>query len=274
MAQLLLREPTRQSNVYAEHFFQDRDYSNWRPRGSGDWLILLTLQGAGRVGDDRETWPLRPGAVALFEQDAPQAYFTDPQAGFWEFLWAHFLPEPAWEDLTRWPLLRPGLRHRALASPASREGVAAALREVVRWVQLGRPASRRFARNALERALLWVDADGPEGSGHPPDSRIQEALDQIGREVGRPFRLAELARHCGLSVSRLAHLFREQTGITPLRYAEQRKFARAAQLLRLSSLRVEEVAGACGYGDPFHFAKRFRRWSGHSPTAYRRLNRG
>jgi AraC-like DNA-binding protein len=45
--------------------------------------------------------------------------------------------------------------------------------------------------------------------------------------------------------------------------------ANAASLLQDRSLKLQSVAEAVGYQDPFAFSRAFKRWSGASPSAYR-----
>jgi AraC family transcriptional regulator of arabinose operon len=126
-----------------------------------------------------------------------------------------------------------------------------------------------FAMNALEEALLWAQRAG-EGNPHMRlDERVRKAMDYLAARPAEPFRLNVLAKHCGLSESRLSHLFREQTGETPQVYSEELRLRLAQQLLVHSGLRVNEVAAETGFADPFYFAKRFRRFSKYSPSVYR-----
>jgi AraC-like DNA-binding protein len=37
---------------------------------------------------------------------------------------------------------------------------------------------------------------------------------------------------------------------------------------------MKEIARQCGWGDPFHFSKDFKRLTGMTPTEYRRRERG
>ena len=53
------------------------------------------------------------------------------------------------------------------------------------------------------------------------------------------------------------------------------RLERAHELLsdpRLCDMPIVELASRCGFIDPSHFARRFRRRFGHSPTAYRKLH--
>ena len=102
------------------------------------------------------------------------------------------------------------------------------------------------------------------------DPRVRRAMDYLAANLRQPFRLETLARHCGLSVSRLAHLFKTGAGTSPQQFFEQQRMWHAGQLLRLTGLPVAEVAVEVGYDDPFYFSNRFRRYAGKSPTQFRR----
>ena len=81
--------------------------------------------------------------------------------------------------------------------------------------------------------------------------------------------LDETARALGLSTRTLKRrLAAEGTDFTPL-LDEQRRH-RALLLLRSADLSVEAVAEQVGYSDVANFTRAFRRWSGTTPTAYRR----
>jgi len=255
--------------VYGNSFKEGPRYSNWRPQGSGDCLLLFTLHGAGQVGNLQEQQRVGPGEVVLFEQNAEQVYFTDPGAGHWEFLWCHYLPRQAWTYGANWPVAVQGVRHLLLPGGVARNGVRSALEDMIRWVRQPDALAVEFALNALEKALLWIGRENAAGQGSEIDPRIRAVMERMAREVERPFDIATTAREAGMSASRFSHLFREQAGRPPRDYAEEQKMRHAAQLLRLTNQSVQEVAAACGFENAFYFSSRFRRWAKTSPRAFR-----
>jgi AraC family transcriptional regulator of arabinose operon len=131
------------------------------------------------------------------------------------------------------------------------------------------PGALDLAGNALEEALLWANVVASKNPWMSMDDRVRKAADYLVANLREPFRLENLARHCGASVSRLAHLFKEQTGSSPQQYLERHRMQHAGRLLRLTSLGIGEIAAEVGYEDPFYFSNRFRRHSGKSPSQYR-----
>ena len=253
----------------ASEFDQGTGYTNWRPRGSSDWLLIYTAEGAGCITVGGAPRTLGPGEAVWFAPGAAQDYRTDGSAGRWRLLWAHFNPRPNWRAWIRWRQVAPGTGWLALPPGEIRGGFEAAMARTVAALRASHRDAVEFALNALEEALLWADrAD----EGHPSaqlDPRVRAAMDYLAARPAEPFRLEALARHCALSESRLSHLFREQTGETPQVYSEELRLRLAQQLLVHSSLRVNEVAAETGFSDPFYFAKRFRKFSKCSPSVYR-----
>jgi AraC family transcriptional regulator of arabinose operon len=98
---------------------------------------------------------------------------------------------------------------------------------------------------------------------------VSRALQELDARWDQKFELASLAHCCGLSPSRLAHLFSEQVGVSPQRYHERLRLQKAALMLRSTQLSVKEVAEQAGYQNAFYFTNRFRNAFGRSPTGFR-----
>jgi AraC family transcriptional regulator, arabinose operon regulatory protein len=127
--------------------------------------------------------------------------------------------------------------------------------------------SKSMAMNALEEALLWCAKHVLRKSEH--DSRIEQAEEYLCQHLRDHVTLDDLADAVGLSVSRLSHLFKQQTGVTPQRYYEVQRLERARQLLELTSLPIKSIATEVGFESPFYFTLRFKRYAGKSPRKYR-----
>lgn len=251
-------------------FRRDRSYKNWRPRGTADWLLIYTADGAGYMTTTSGQGATRSGDVTLYAPGEPHDYKTDSGTGRWHLLWVHFLPKPSWQPWLRWPLGIHGVKSLHLEKGEIRDGFVEAMRRMVQVFRRRLPNARDFAGNALEEALLWAHVSASRGDWMRTDPRVRRAMDYLTANLRQSFRLDSVARHCGLSVSRLAHLFKTETGASLQQFFEQQRMWHAGQLLRVTGLRIAEVAGEVGYEDPFYFSNRFHRYSGKSPTQFRR----
>jgi AraC family transcriptional regulator of arabinose operon len=94
-------------------------------------------------------------------------------------------------------------------------------------------------------------------------------MDHLSAHLDQPFDLPRLASSCHLSVSRLCHLFKTETGLTLQRYSEDLRLREAQRLLTHTRLAIGDVAQATGFADPYYFSKRFRRFAGVAPSRWR-----
>jgi AraC family transcriptional regulator of arabinose operon len=262
------------SDLNADEFRQGPRYATWRPRGSDDWLLIYTAGGSGRITTPQGSFATRPGEAILYAPTDYQDYRTEPAAKRWHLLWSHFRPKAPWHAWLQWPVQEAtGVRHITLERGEVRDSFARALLRTIRALRRQFPNAGDFAANALEEALLWAHLAAARGDWMRLDPRVRRAMDYLAANVRQPFHLETLARHCGLSVSRLAHLFKSEAGISPQRFFEQERMRQATQLLRVTGLGIAEIAADVGYDDPFYFSNRFRRHAGKSPTQFRRSKR-
>ncbi len=108
--------------------------------------------------------------------------------------------------------------------------------------------------------------------GIQKDFRIQEAVRLLDKNSS--FTLSELARRCRLSISRLSHLFKAETGFTVHNYRRHCRFLAAARMLETTDLSIKEVAYAVGYHHTSSFVRAFILHSGASPNNYRKRRSG
>lgn len=106
--------------------------------------------------------------------------------------------------------------------------------------------------------------------GMDTDPRIAWAVNEMQRRVGHGVTVDELARAVELSRSRFAHLFRQQTGVSPGRYLREFRLDRARLLLESTTLSVREVMVAVGFNDPSHFSRDFAHAFGAPPSEWRK----
>ena len=258
------------AQLFCDRFHQGLSYTNWRPRGSHDWLLIYTNGGAGQFSTRLGSFTACQGKVVLYAPGDLQDYRTSPTAGHWDLTWVHFRIRPHWEAWLQWPRHENGLKYLPLGSAENHELFLAALSRMLEFSRRSIPGALDFSANALEEALLWTHVAASGTAGAALDERVRETADYLSAHLSEPFQMEKLAARCGLSMSRLAHLFKEQTGQTPQQFLERRRMQHACHLLRLTGLSVAEVASEVGYDDPFYFSNRFRRNVGQSPHQFRR----
>jgi AraC-like DNA-binding protein len=119
---------------------------------------------------------------------------------------------------------------------------------------------------ALACALELLLDKGYRERGAPPLSKVRERLDA---EYCAPLRLRDLCTLAGVSPTRLARAFEAAYWITPHRYQQSRRIAKARRMI-LAGTPLAEVAAACGYADQSHLNRWFVRIHGTTPGRLRR----
>lgn len=100
---------------------------------------------------------------------------------------------------------------------------------------------------------------------------VSQALAYIGEHSAEEFSVAHLASECHVSESTLYHLFREETGLSPVRYRNECRVEQASRLLCDTDKGQAEIASECGFRSESYFRAAFSSVSGMSPSAYRKL---
>ena len=77
----------------------------------------------------------------------------------------------------------------------------------------------------------------------------------------------------GISSTALSGMFSQQLGTTPARYIRKLRLEKAGDLLRTTSLSIQEVCDSCGFGSLETFHRVFREEYGITPGKLRRLSR-
>jgi AraC family transcriptional regulator of arabinose operon len=252
------------------HTRDSRGDEVWDEHGHADWLLVYTLSGRGRFGHAYGEILCLAGDVVLIRPHTMHDYGAVPPPADWETVWAYFHPRPEWYPWLYWPQVAPGVMRLRLGDPGLSTKVVSRLLDMHHLATGALPLRDAFALNALEEALLWCDLENPDSEQSHLDPRVRRAMDYLCRNLSNAITLEMLAETIGLSVSRLAHLFREHVGMTPQQFLEHHRLSRARQLLERTPHSIQAIAAAVGFDNPFYFSLRFKRQTGLCPRDYRR----
>lgn len=104
------------------------------------------------------------------------------------------------------------------------------------------------------------------------DWRVQKFLSlvKIGEQRdGDRSLLAEARIALRLSDSRLRHIIKAETGLSPGQFLRSLRLQGARELLESSPLSVKEVMAKSGFNDKSYFTRAFKQAFGASPSSYR-----
>lgn len=97
------------------------------------------------------------------------------------------------------------------------------------------------------------------------------ALRAMHEAPARPWTVADLAAHAGVSRATLARRFAAATGLPPIAYLTRWRMELAKEALRSLQTTLASIARDTGYSDEFALAAAFKRETGIPPGQYRAL---
>ncbi|MGN0847385.1 MAG: helix-turn-helix domain-containing protein [Kiritimatiellia bacterium] len=121
------------------------------------------------------------------------------------------------------------------------------------WVTL------HYRARSQEQAPNWYDP-------------IRDVIEYINRHAAEDIPVARLAEIAKRSVSQFRRLFSHVTSQTPADYILNVRVNKARVLLETTDRLITDIALETGFCDHSHFIKTFKRFTGHTPGAYRRRN--
>ena len=98
---------------------------------------------------------------------------------------------------------------------------------------------------------------------------VVKVIRLVESDLARLWTIRDLAAECRLSTEYLIRLFKASMGMTPYAYINRCRAERAAALLSRSKSSIGEIGEKIGWGEPCHFARRFKRHYGTSASSYR-----
>ena len=237
-----------------------------RERGLAECVLIRVVSGAGWVRTT-ERQELGGGQWLLIPAGLPHAYGADEKTP-WSIQWVHFQgrASAAFAALL-------GAETEVAVLTVPRSGTEALdLARIYGGLEQGYTQPNLLAAVAQLRLVL-TELERAQRLGRPSSAgeAVTASLAWMSDNLAARADLASLAAAAGLSIPHYSDLFRRATGYPPVEHFLRLKIQRACQLLDTTELRVNEVAAAVGWVDPFYFSRFFRKITGQSPRAYREV---
>lgn len=233
----------------------------------------LTVAGAELLASPGDLVVLPPGVAHAYRATTPD----------WEWFWMHCsgaAPAAWWPTLapSPRPITRLGADHQIrerfgeLVRATAAAGISLDRRPVPPDGVDGAATAARLVVDSCAHSLLGLILARVAGARLPDQDETVELgglTDWILTHLADDISVADMAALTGWSAAHLHRLMRRRYRISPMRFVTRLRMERAARLLADTSLSVTEIAHLVGYDDPLHFSRRFRQWTGRSPSKAR-----
>ncbi|WP_439838783.1 helix-turn-helix transcriptional regulator [Aeromonas caviae] len=221
-------------------------------------ILMVSHDEGGSLLTDGGEQPIPAGALVFLPAAVPGGLRLVGEA--WHTSWILLDDVPRWQHLHR-------LGHRIwqgeegeqlyhLLSLMQGEGIRSPLQ----------PQLLSLLLALLERTLQGEVRGTPE-------LRLQALFRRVEARLDEPWSVALLADQMACSVPHLHRLCQQVFGMGPMAWLTGLRMNKARQLLLYTNWPLAELAARVGYSDGANFANRFRRLTGQTPGAFRRLGR-
>jgi AraC-like DNA-binding protein len=238
---------------------------NYRMERSGFkfYSIEFVSTGKGTLTLRGKTSPLRPGALFFYGPGIPHKITTAPDAPllkyFVDFTGSALSSLIKKTELAHTPLYAANiLRIRSLFENLLQTGNTESRHRNTLCVLL----LKQLILTIDETALPHQEAFSPAWQTYV---RCRQHVEQNFQNLSY---VGQIATECHLDQAYLCRLFHRYANETPLQLLIRLKMARAADLLSGGQLLIKQVADLCGYPDPYHFSRVFKRVYGIPPETF------
>jgi AraC-like DNA-binding protein len=232
------------------------------------WRICRAdSEGASLVYDGKR-YELPPGEFALVPPGLEfEARLERPVMEFFVHFEVLGWPAAAVQELFPEPI--------TLSEDAFRDQLADEIRnEIDTAVHLG-PALSCRVKSLVHLVMASLERELPDQKvamlRHIADGQLDllEVFRFVDRHIDEPLDNRRLAEIAHTSESCFIRRFRESMGQTPARYVQDRRVARASELLVCTDQSIDEVAQRCGFANRYYFSRVFSERVGRPPVRYR-----
>lgn len=232
------------------------------PHTLDTYLLVFVQEGSARFHINGRNIPVKENSFYVMFPQGDMSYITDPEVP-WSIQWIVAEGEQLEMLLQMLQITRdnPVLPIR---KPDRVKMIYDDLFEKVNRVDL---AAKMECLSLLYDLFSLLASERSAASGNP---HICRALEYIHANYARELNVQQIAEKAHLNSNYFTKLFKQEMGLTPIRYINTLRFEKAQHLLKYTHLTVSEVAQQVGISDTLYFSRGFKAFSGLSPSDYRK----
>ena len=281
----------RQNDVYTEnklkfHVFQDERFVDlnlyqygWErteplhaygPHKRDHYLFHFVISGKGTLYSNDTAYRIDHGHGFLILPDQTTTYVADEEDP-WEYTWIEFDGLRVSESISLAGLSAA----QPVYTPQNHEA-GRLLQEQMMYI-VNHPQDSPVRQ--IGQGFLFLDQLVQSSAARrlPSQRRLRdfymkEALSFIEQNYQRDISIEEIAAFCGLNRSYFGKVFRDSMGESPQAFLLHYRMARAAQLLKESSLSIAAIGAMVSYDNQLHFSRAFKAVYGVPPRTYRQTH--
>ena len=239
------------------------------PEGRNDYQLLYIAAGKGEFyfKGSKEPTSVTKGNMILFRPGEPQVYYyyaIDKT----EVYWVHFTGWKVEEYLERYELPKDENVFYTGVSP----DYPWIYNQMIRELQIQRVNHEDMISLYMHHIFITINRYIKEGRETKNDTinDIERAAHYFKDNYNKPISVEQYAAEHLMSVNWFIHSFKSVMKMSPMQYIISLRIAMAKGYLENSTKNIAEISNEVGYENALYFSRLFRKYTGMTPSEYRK----
>ena len=238
-----------------------------RPNGRGDYQLLYFASGKGYFNFDGQERVITKGNMILFRPGVSQIYniYAEDKP---ETYWVHFTGSDV--DLLLDYYQMP--KNESVFFTGTSPDYQWLFRQMIQELQLQRVNYEDLLNMNLRHIFLIINRYLQEGNdiGTETLDEVERATHFFREHYNEQIIIENYARDHGMTANWFTQSFKKVTKFTPMQYIVHLRMTNAMNMIDSTDCNITQVANAVGYDNSMYFSKVFKKYTGMTPTEYKR----
>ena len=102
------------------------------------------------------------------------------------------------------------------------------------------------------------------------EDMVRKLTNYLDENYTENITLEKISKIMHISISHISHLFKRETGLSPMQYVIHRRIGQAQSLLAETNIPIKQIEEQLGFGSSCHLTSMFKKYVGISPREYRK----
>ncbi|MGX7419329.1 AraC family transcriptional regulator [Carnobacterium gallinarum] len=233
--------------------------------GVSENILIYCLDGRGMIEIENESpVTLERGHIFCIPANAPHRYYSD-ELHPWSILWFHFNTPLS----QHFPIIE---RTEILITTPEKSNLLQS-----HFIDLFTIAEKDYTLGnmiCISKLMLTILTEVyllEDGVSYDKQNRyLTTCIRYMNEHIHQDLTLGELAYELNISQSYLSSIFKKYTQKSPIDFLITLKIEQACKYMKMTDLKVYEIATKVGYQDPYYFSRIFKKHMGKSPKEYKK----
>jgi len=256
--------------LFAGYSYHNKPYHSINKEGLKVYLFRLQTEGLGQTRIGQTTYRLEAGDLILCHPDDHYELHIDQATE--NKVWCadyHFFCQGSWID-SWWETISP--RPRKMHIPNAEE-LMTIFRQMAIEDRRESPMTKEINAHFLKILCMMINRLVEDPSISEGKNTLAYRMKHfIEENATSPFKIEDVAKHVGLSVSRSVGLYKSVFNQSIMQYALEVRLNTARDRILFSPMSLEQIAELSGFANYTYFHRVFRAKFGLSPRAFRQTH--